>query len=151
MKNVIDSADPRWLAIVSRDKQADGRFIYAVKTTGVYCSPSCPSRQPNRQNVELFDDAEQAEAAGYRPCKRCRQGLTPLTEQHARQIAEACRYIERAEKAPSLQALARHVGLSQYHFHRLFKAITGLTPKGYADAQRSQRLRTGLTQQETVT
>ncbi|BEM21877.1 Regulatory protein of adaptative response [Serratia marcescens] len=151
MKNVIDSADPRWLAIVSRDKHADGRFIYAVKTTGVYCSPSCPSRQPNRQNVELFDDAEQAEAAGYRPCKRCRQGLTPLTEQHARQIAEACRYIERAEKAPSLQTLARHVGLSQYHFHRLFKAITGLTPKGYADAQRSQRLRTGLTQQETVT
>lgn len=151
MKNVIDSADPRWLAIVSRDKHADGRFIYAVKTTGVYCSPSCPSRQPNRQNVELFDDAEQAEAAGYRPCKRCRQGLTPLTEQHARQIAEACRYIERAEKAPSLQTLARHVGLSQYHFHRLFKAITGLTPKGYADAQRSQRLRTGLSQQETVT
>lgn len=151
MKNVIDSADPRWLAIVSRDKHADGRFIYAVKTTGVYCSPSCPSRQPNRQNVELFDDAEQAEAADYRPCKRCRQGLTPLTEQHARQIAEACRYIERAEKAPSLQTLARHVGLSQYHFHRLFKAITGLTPKGYADAQRSQRLRTGLSQQETVT
>lgn len=74
-----------------------------------------------------------------------------MTEQHARQIAEACRYIERAEKAPSLQTLARHVGLSQYHFHRLFKAITGLTPKGYADAQRSQRLRTGLTQQETVT
>ena len=73
MKNVIDSADPRWLAIVSRDKHADGRFIYAVKTTGVYCSPSCSSRQPNRQNVELFDDAEQAEAAGYRPCKRCRQ------------------------------------------------------------------------------
>ncbi len=151
MKNVIDSADPRWLAIVSRDKHADGRFIYAVKTTGVYCSPSCPSRQPNRQNVELFDDAEQAEAAGYRPCKRCRQGLTPLTEQHARQIAEACRYIEQAEKAPSLQTLARHVGLSQYHFHRLFKAITGLTPKGYADAQRSQRLRAGLTQRETVT
>ena len=75
MKNVIDSADPRaGVAIVSRDKHADGRFIYAVKTTGVYCSPSCSSRQPNRQNVELFDDAEQAEAAGYRPASAAARG-----------------------------------------------------------------------------
>jgi len=151
MKQTIDSTDPRWQAIVRRDKNADGSFIYGVKTTGVYCSPSCPSRQPNLRNVELFDDAAQAEAAGYRPCKRCRQGLTPLSEQHAQQIAKACRHIERAEKVPSLQALASHVGLSSYHFHRLFKAITGLTPKGYADAHRSQRLRERLAQQETVT
>ncbi|MCG8710599.1 bifunctional DNA-binding transcriptional regulator/O6-methylguanine-DNA methyltransferase Ada [Brenneria sp. 4F2] len=143
--------ESRWLAVLARNKAADGNFIYAVKTTGVYCSPSCASRQPKRENVVFFATAEEAQAAGFRPCKRCRQGLISREDQQAQQIAQACRIIEQADRAPALKALAKEVGLSPFHFHRLFKAITGVTPKQYAKARRRRQLRKQLMSARPVT
>lgn len=143
--------DARWRAVQQRDKQADGTFVYAVKTTGVYCSPSCASRLPRRENVVFFATAREAEQAGYRPCKRCRQGLIPLAEVQAERVSRACRLIEQAEKAPTLAQLAQAVNMSPFHFHRLFHAITGVTPKGYIAALRGQRIRQQLTTNASVT
>ncbi|CRM70965.1 Regulatory protein of adaptative response [Pseudomonas sp. 37 R 15] len=145
------SLDPRWAAIVARDANADGLFVYAVKTTGVYCRPSSASRLPRPENVEFFDTPEHAEAAGYRPSRRAAGDQTQLAAHHAKLVAEACRQIEQAQTPPSLDALARHAGLSSFHFHRVFKAITGLTPKGYAGALRSRKVRDGLKAQQSVT
>ncbi|PWC20469.1 bifunctional DNA-binding transcriptional regulator/O6-methylguanine-DNA methyltransferase Ada [Brenneria roseae subsp. roseae] len=143
--------DLRWLALRTRNKAADGHFVYAVKTTGVYCSPSCASRQPRRENVVFFDSPDKAEAAGFRPCKRCRQGRISRAAQQAEQIAHACRIIEQAENTPALAVLAKTVGLSTFHFHRLFKSITGVTPKQYARAHRHQQIRRQLTENGSVT
>lgn len=143
--------DPRWQAVLKRDASADASFVYAVRTTGVYCRPSSLSRRPKAENVEFFDSAEQAEAAGYRPSKRQASDQTQVAAHHAAMVAEACRQIERAESAPSLEQLARHAGLSSYHFHRVFKAATGLTPRGYASAQRSRKVRHHLENGHSVT
>ncbi|MEC5344312.1 bifunctional DNA-binding transcriptional regulator/O6-methylguanine-DNA methyltransferase Ada [Brenneria populi] len=154
MKPVDDlhkSDESRWLAVLARNKAADGSFIYAVKTTGVYCAPSCASRRPKRENVLFFATADEAQAAGFRPCKRCRQGRISREEQHTRQIARACRIIEQADKAPELKALAQNVGLSPFYFHRLFKTLTGVTPKQYADAQRQRQLRDQLMKNGQIT
>lgn len=136
--------DPRWAAVMRRDREADGSFVYAVRTTGVYCRPSCPSRLAKPQNVELFADGAAAQQAGYRPCMRCRPEQEALPAQHAALVAEACRVIEAAEVAPSLEALAEQAGLSPSHFHRIFKLVTGLTPKAYGHAHRAQRVRQEL-------
>lgn len=143
--------DPRWQAVLKRDASADASFVYAVRTTGVYCRPSSLSRRPKAENVEFFDSAEQAEAAGYRPSKRQASDQTQVAAHHAAMVAEACRQIERAESAPSLEQLARHAGMSSYHFHRVFKATTGLTPRGYASAQRSRKVRHHLENGHSVT
>ena len=143
--------DPRWAAIVARDAKADTLFVYGVKTTGVYCRPSSASRLPRPENIEFFDTPQQAEAAGYRPSKRASGDQTQLAAHHAQLVAEACRQIEQAETPPSLDALARRAGLSAFHFHRVFKAITGLTPKAYASALRSRKVRDGLKGQHSVT
>ena len=145
------SLDPRWAAIVARDAKADGLFVYAVKTTGVYCRPSSASRLPRPENVEFFDTPALAEAAGYRPSRRAAGDQTHLAAHHAKLVADACRQIEQAETPPSLEALARQAGLSSFHFHRVFKAVTGLTPKGYAGALRSRKVRDGLKAQQSVT
>ncbi|OWF87612.1 bifunctional DNA-binding transcriptional regulator/O6-methylguanine-DNA methyltransferase Ada [Yersinia entomophaga] len=138
----------RWLAIVQRNKDADGAFIYGVKTTGIYCLPSCPSRQPRQENVVFFANRLAAEVAGFRPCKRCGgvQG-----DQQYEIISKACRYIEKSDHIPTLNELADYVGQSAYHFHRRFKAAIGLTPKGYAEALRTQRIRQQLAQTGFVT
>jgi AraC family transcriptional regulator of adaptative response/methylated-DNA-[protein]-cysteine methyltransferase len=137
--------------VVARDAGADGAFYYSVKTTGVYCRPSCGARRANPRNVRFHRTREEAERAGFRPCKRCRPAEPPLAKRHAALVAEACRAIEAAESGPGLAALARRAGLSVHHFHRVFKAVTGLTPKGYADAHRSGRVREGLRRSATVT
>jgi AraC family transcriptional regulator of adaptative response/methylated-DNA-[protein]-cysteine methyltransferase len=143
--------DSRWAAVVARDAAYDGRFYYAVETTGVYCRPSCPARRPNRANVRFHDTAEDAERAGFRPCKRCKPGGPSLVERHAGKVREACRLIETAEDEPKLDALAAAVGLSPYHFHRIFKAALGVTPKAYATAHRNKRVRDELGRSATVT
>jgi AraC family transcriptional regulator, regulatory protein of adaptative response / methylated-DNA-[protein]-cysteine methyltransferase len=145
------TADERWAAVVRRDAAADGRFYYSVRTTGVYCRPSCAARRARRENVAFHATCAEAEAAGFRPCKRCRPNEAALAERQAAAVAGACRLIEQAEEAPSLDALARSAGLSRFHFHRVFKAVTGVTPKAYADAHRARRVRDELTQRETVT
>lgn len=143
--------DPRWAAIVARDPKADPTFVYAVKTTGVYCRPSSASRLPRPENVVFFDTAQQAEAAGYRPSKRALGDHTQRSTHHAHLVADACRHIEQAQTPPSLQVLAALAGLSPYHFHRVFKAVTGVTPKGYASGHRSRKVRDGLKNTDSIT
>ena len=143
--------DPRWAAIVARNPAADGQFFYSVKTTGVYCRPSCAARPARPENVRFHLSCADAERAGFRPCKRCKPNQPPLAEQHAAKVAEICRLIEAAETAPALDELASRAGLSPYHFHRVFKAVTGLTPKAYAVAHRANRMRAELDRSETVT
>ena len=145
------TADERWAAVMRRDVAADGRFYYSVRTTGVYCRPSCAARLARRENVAFHATCAEAEAAGFRPCKRCRPNEAALAERQAAAVAGACRLIEEAEEAPSLDALAKAAGLSRFHFHRVFKAVTGVTPKAYADAHRARRVRDELAQRETVT
>jgi AraC family transcriptional regulator of adaptative response/methylated-DNA-[protein]-cysteine methyltransferase len=143
--------DPRWLAVLARDPRADGRFVYSVRTTGVYCRPSCAARTPRRENVAFHATAAAAERAGFRACKRCRPTEAPLAERRAALVAGLCRLIEAADETPTLEALARHAGLSPYHVHRMFKSVTGLTPRAYAAAQRARRARDELARRATVT
>ena len=143
--------DSRWALVLARDPQADGQFYYSVKTTGVYCRPSCAARTARPENVEFHLTCEAAEQAGFRPCKRCKPDQAPLVEQHAAMVAHVCRLIEEAEAVPSLEALATQAGLSAYYFHRVFKAATGLTPKAYAAAHKAKRMRDELTRGGSVT
>ncbi len=136
--------DARWRAVQARDEAADGHFVYAVRTTGVYCRPSSSARLPKRENVEFFGTTEDAEAAGYRPSRRASGDRTSASAQRAALVARACRVIEAAQAPPDLETLAAGLGVSPYHFHRMFKAETGLTPKGYARAHRAGRLRKAL-------
>ena len=129
--------DSRWAAVVARDRDADGTFYYSVKTTGVYCRPSCGARLANPANVQFHLTAADAERAGFRACKRCKPTEPPLERRHAATIAKVCREIETAESMPSLASRASRAGLSTYHFHRIFKAVTGLTPREYAAAHRA--------------
>jgi len=145
------TADERWNAVIRRDAAADGKFCYSVKTTGVYCRPSCPSRRPRRENVRFHASCEDAERAGFRACKRCRPNGPALASRHAATVAAACRAIEVAEEPPGLDALARAAGMSRFHFHRVFTKVAGLTPKRYAIAHRSERMRRELTSRDTVT
>jgi AraC family transcriptional regulator of adaptative response/methylated-DNA-[protein]-cysteine methyltransferase len=143
--------EARWNAVVRRDPAADGAFYYAVRTTGVYCRPSCAARLARRENVEFHATCADAERAGYRPCKRCRPDQSGLAERHAAAVAAACRLIEAADEMPGLDALAQSAGLSRFHFHRVFKALTGVTPKAYATAHRRARVQGELGRSATVT
>ncbi len=143
--------EERWTAVLQRDNGADGIFYYSVRTTGVYCRPSCASRPALRKNVRFHASCEEAEQAGFRACKRCRPNSPSLAEQHATGVAKACRLIETADEMPNLDALAEVAAMSRFHFHRVFKAITGVTPKAYAAARRAQRVRDELPKHSTVT
>ena len=143
--------EARWAAVVARDGAFDGHFYYSVETTGIYCRPSCAARRPKRAHVRFHDTAAEAEAAGFRACKRCKPGQPSLVQLHAEKVAEACRLIEAAEDEPRLDALARAMGLSPYHFHRIFKTVLGVTPKTYATAHRNKRVREELGRSATVT
>jgi AraC family transcriptional regulator of adaptative response/methylated-DNA-[protein]-cysteine methyltransferase len=142
----------RWLAVTRRDARADGTFVFAVRTTGVYCRPSCPVRRPNRENAEFHTTPAEAERSGFRPCKRCRPNLaTPLDAEQSRVIAAACKQIANDDGAPQdIESLAAVAGMSPSHFHRTFKRHTGLTPKAYATAHRAQRLRDALPRSRAV-
>ena len=143
--------EDRWAAIVHRDVRADSVFFYSVRTTGVYCRPSCAARLARRENVRFHASAAEAQAAGFRPCKRCRPTEPPLAARRAEAIARACRRIEEAEESPDFDAVATDVGMSRFHFQRVFKTITGLTPKAYALAHRANRVREQLKRSATVT
>jgi AraC family transcriptional regulator, regulatory protein of adaptative response / methylated-DNA-[protein]-cysteine methyltransferase len=149
--DVFGPDDDRWAAVVRRDPAVDGAFYYSVRTTGVYCRPTCAARRARRENVRFHETWADAERAGFRPCKRCRPRAAPPAHQQAALVAKACRLIESAEDAPPLGALAAAVGLSPHHFHRLFTATTGLTPKAYGAAHRANRMREELANGATVT
>jgi AraC family transcriptional regulator, regulatory protein of adaptative response / methylated-DNA-[protein]-cysteine methyltransferase len=143
--------DARWAAVVARDPQADGTFSYAGETTGVYCRPSCAARLPKPEHGRFHATCGDAAHAGFRPCKRCTPHQISLVEQQAATSAASCRLIEQAEGTPSLAQLAQQAGCSPAHFHRVCKAITGLTPQAYAAAQRAKRVRSALGTCGTVT
>jgi AraC family transcriptional regulator of adaptative response/methylated-DNA-[protein]-cysteine methyltransferase len=143
--------DPRWLAIMSRDRAADARFVYGVRTTGIYCRPSCASRRPRRENVTFFAAASLAEASGFRPCLRCAPAAIDPREARQRAVREACRTLEAAEIPPTLAGLAKAAQLGPARFQRLFKEVVGLSPKQYAIAVREQRMERALLRGVPVT
>lgn len=150
LETQFKSEDDYWNAIVGNDSRANGVFFYAVKTTGVYCLPSCSSRLPNRSNVEFFRTSNQAERKGYRACKRCKpESFSGNKIPDA--VVHACNLIDNADKPLPLESLAQAVGLSPFYFHRLFKKTVGVTPRAYISARRAQRFRDGLQDKETVT
>ena len=138
-------------AVERRDTKADGEFVYAVKTTWVYCRPSCAARRARWENVVFLGACEEAERAGFRACKRCQPDGLALAEEYAVKVAAACRAIESSEVAPSLAVLAKAAGMSRFHFHRVFTKLTGLTPKAYALAHRAERMRRELPKRHSVT
>ncbi len=143
--------DPRWSAVVARDPAAEGTLFYSVKTTGIYCRPSCPSRPARPENVQFHLTAANAERAGFRACKRCQPDQPQMAEQHKTLVTELCRFIKNAEQTPSLHELAKYAGLSTSHLHRIFKCVIGVTPKAYAAAHRASRVLIGLKRSNTVT
>lgn len=151
MDTNYDTDDKRWDAVLRRDSSADGAFCYSVRTTGVYCRPSCPSRHALRKNVAFHASCSEAEAAGFRACLRCRPSGPPLAALHARAVEQACRLIESAAQPVPLDELAAACGMSSFHFHRVFKQHTGITPKAYATAHRASTLREGLADAPSVT
>lgn len=149
--NDFDKDRQRWHAVLRRDARADGEFVFSVKTTGVYCRPSCPARRPRRENVRFHATASDAKKAGFRPCKRCRPDLAAAANPHAAAIAEACRLIQESSEPLHVTTLANAAGMSPSHFHRVFKSATGVTPKVYALADRAERARRELAKSGTVT
>ena len=147
----FSSDEERWEAVVKRDPAAAGAFVYCVTTTGVYCRPGCAARRPQRDHVRFHASCEDAEKSGFRACRRCRPNEPPLAERHARAVAAACRLVETAKEMPDLDTLAHAAGMSRFHFHRVFKAATGCTPRAYAAARRSDRARETLRTSPTVT
>lgn len=141
----------RWQALVERDAQADGTFVYGVTTTGIFCRPTCPSRQPNRGNVRFFGNWQMAEHHGFRPCRRCNPRDCTARDASIERVIRACTMIEEAEHEPSLNELAGAAGLSPYHFHRIFRKAVGVTPKQYAMELRLKRMRRNLEKNRTIT
>ena len=138
-------------AVAGRDAGADGQFVYAVLTTGVYCHPSCAARPARPENLRFFADPAAAATAGYRPCKRCQPDAPPRAEREAALVARACRTIEHADETPTLDQLAQQAGVSPFHFHRLFRRIAGVTPRAYAAGRRAGQAQTHLQQGDSVT
>jgi AraC family transcriptional regulator of adaptative response/methylated-DNA-[protein]-cysteine methyltransferase len=136
--------DRKWRALVARDIRADGTFVYSVRSTGIYCRPSCPARLAKRSNVQFHATCAEAERAGFRPCKRCRPDQAGPAQIHAAKVAEICRFIEACDGVPPLAELARRARMSAYHFHRVFKAVSGVTPSVYARSARAKRVREEL-------
>ena len=143
--------DSCWAAVVARDAAADGRFLFGVTTTGVYCRPGCASRLPLRRNVAFYETPAEAEAAGLRPCKRCRPAEPSAASRHLAAVQRACELIKEADTVPPLAELAAAAGISRFHFHRVFKQITGTTPGDYAKTHRLERLAQKLDSGQPVT
>ncbi len=141
-------ADTAWNAFVARDRDADGRFVVAVRTTGIYCKPSCPARRPKRANVEFFSEGAGALQAGYRPCKRC---LPNDVSREAQAVSRAVALIEGSEERLSLDDLAARVGYAPHHFQRLFTRSLGVSPAAYGRQMRARRLERSLKEEKDVT
>ncbi|MEX0552808.1 bifunctional DNA-binding transcriptional regulator/O6-methylguanine-DNA methyltransferase Ada [Klebsiella grimontii] len=147
---MIDTDERRWQAVCERDARADGQFVFAVLTTGVCCRPTCRSRRALRENVRFYPDVATAQAEGFRPCKRCQPEKSDPQQRKVEKVAAACRLLEQ-ETPMTLEALARQAALSPFHFHRLFKSVTGMTPKAWQQAWRARRLREALGQGAKIT
>jgi AraC family transcriptional regulator, regulatory protein of adaptative response / methylated-DNA-[protein]-cysteine methyltransferase len=139
----------RWQAVQTRDSSMDNVFVYAVRSTGIYCQPSCPSRRPNLENVAFFDTPEQAEAAGFRRCKRC--WTRAEKDVTAKIVQKVIDLLENEVDEPSLEALGAAVNLSSWHLQRVFKKAVGISPKQYAKTHRAKKLRGELKTNDSVT
>lgn len=127
--------ESKWQALVDRDPRAAKAFLYCVKSTGIFCRPTCAARLSRKKNVAFYDTLGEAQAAGYRPCKRCKP-LLPENEPHYQIIRETCRLLDKSPDAPPhLKVLADHAHLTQWHFHRVFRRFTGITPRMYWEAR----------------
>lgn len=146
-----DTAEAFWRAVVDRDTSADGKFVFAVSTTSIYCRASCPSRRARRENVTFYATPSQAEAAGYRACKRCSPAGPAQTTERAALVTELCRLIESSANPPSLAELAKHIGKSPSHTQRLFKSTLGVSPHDYAQEHRRKRVDAQLRAADSVT
>ena len=140
-----------WTAVKSRDATADGSFVYGVRTTGVYCRPGCTSRLPLRRNTVFFETTAAAEEAGLRACKRCRPTDVSAASRHVAAVEKACTLLRTSETMPSLGELADAACISRFHFHRVFKQITGVTPRDYARSHRLGRLGEKLDSGQPIT
>lgn len=149
--------DARWLSVQARDRGADGEFVYAVRSTGIYCRPSCPSRKPRREQVVFFPLAEAAEQKGFRPCRRCRPRAATVHDSRTQAVAQVCREIDRLirsdgeESKITLSELSAQSGMSAHQLERAFRAVMGITPRQYADVQRMRRLKSKLRKGDDVT
>ena len=143
--------DRCWDAVRRRDKAFDGKFFFSVRTTGIYCRPSCASRAAKRENVSFHATAEAAERAGFRACKRCKPDRLGAADPKVEAVRRACERIAAAEEAPKLADLAARAGMSPFHFHRLFKRVAGVTPRAYAAQIKARRAADGLRTAETIT
>lgn len=150
-KNDVTADERRWQAVETRDGQADGEFVFAVRTTGIFCRPSCTARHPLRKNVLFFQSPDAASAAGFRPCKRCQPDKLAPDQQRVERIMQACRIMEASPESLTLEAVAASMAMSPFHFHRIFKSIVGVTPSAWQKALRARRLREQLTKSDTVT
>lgn len=145
------NSDSHWQAVLDRDREFDGEFVYAVKTTGVYCRPSCASRVAKRVNVAFFDTTMEAAAAGFRACKRCHPNGVSAEHIRNEAVKAACEQMTKSSTNLSLESLAETAHLSPHHFHRVFKSVTGLTPKEYQKAVQKSRVTEALGSNKTVT
>jgi AraC family transcriptional regulator, regulatory protein of adaptative response / methylated-DNA-[protein]-cysteine methyltransferase len=144
--------DQYWQAVMERDGGANGSFVYAVRSTGIYCNPSCPSRRPRREEVMFFPLPAEAEEAGFRPCKRCRPREQTADDPQVEMVQRACRYLEQhLDDVPGLAELGAHVSVSPFHLQRVFKRVLGISPRQYAEARRLDRFKEQLKEGETVT
>jgi len=152
LESLPQTDEARWRAVLDHDSACDGAFVYAVRSTGIYCRPSCPSRRPGRAQVAFFALPEGAERAGFRACRRCRPRAAEPRDATLAVVRAACRYIdEESETPPTLEALAGHVGLSPSHLQRQFKRVMGISPRQYADARRLERFRRAVRGGDDVT
>jgi AraC family transcriptional regulator, regulatory protein of adaptative response / methylated-DNA-[protein]-cysteine methyltransferase len=150
MEIALPDRSTAWRAVQRRDRSFDGRFVYAVSSTRIFCRPSCSSRRPTKATVEFFGSPADAERAGYRACKRCKP-TSSEPRRIERAVARACEYLTRhADEPITLASLAREVGVSAFHLQRAFKHATGISPREYRDAERRRRLATRLRQGDTV-
>lgn len=144
-------SDPRWRAVLAQEREADGSFVYAVISTGIYCRPSCGARRPRRENVRFFPNAEAARKAGFRPCRRCHPDIPAQASRAEIAVAEALRQIEESPELPDFAAIAAAIGFSRHHFHRLFRRETGLTPGEYYRNLKKRRIVDALEKGKDVT
>lgn len=144
-----NNPNQKWMMVMSRDAKADGIFVYAVKSTGVFCRPSCPSRRPRREVVEFFDSPAQAQNAGYRACRRCKPGMR---SEQLQKVERACRFIEgNLDGGLDLSTVARYVGSSPFHFQRIFKSVLGVSPRQYQQAKRAEKFKNALHESPRIT
>src|SRR5207253_10511621 len=140
----------KWKAVVERDETSDGLFVFAVRSTGIYCKPSCPARHPNLEQVIFFSQPDEAERSGFRACKRC-QPQEARSSAKAQLVQKICRYIEATlDEKLTLEILSHQAGLSPFHFQRTFKGILGISPRQYVEARRLEKVKRSLTNGETV-